>query len=106
MKRCPFLLWLLLAFVTTGGSAETSVKTIEDAFKEFTNREDIAIIMINQYVRNADLFMHGQDIAANGKYKYSVVLRSPLNARADCEHDQTSSEKLSQGEALERCSNV
>jgi len=31
-------------------AAETSVKAIEDAFKEFTNREDIAIIMINQYV--------------------------------------------------------
>ena len=31
---------------------ETSVKTIEDAFKEFTNREDIAIVMINQYVRH------------------------------------------------------
>ena len=30
--------------------AETSVKAIEDAFKEFTNREDIAIVMINQYV--------------------------------------------------------
>ena len=39
--------------LTLNGSAETSVKTIEDAFKEFTNREDIAIIMINQYVRNA-----------------------------------------------------
>lgn len=35
--------------------AETSVKAIEDAFKEFTNREDIAIVMINQYVSVADL---------------------------------------------------
>lgn len=32
---------------------ETSVKTIEDAFKDFTNREDIAIVMINQYVRHS-----------------------------------------------------
>ena len=32
--------------------AETSVKAIEEAFKEFTNREDIAIVMINQYVRH------------------------------------------------------
>jgi len=31
---------------------KTSVKTIEDAFKEFTNREDIAIVMINQYIAN------------------------------------------------------
>ena len=35
--------------------AETSVKAIEDAFKEFTNREDIAIVMINQYVSVAEL---------------------------------------------------
>lgn len=32
---------------------ETSVKAIEDAFKDFTNREDIAIVMINQYVSAA-----------------------------------------------------
>jgi hypothetical protein len=25
---------------------------IEDAFKEFTNREDIAVLLINQYVRS------------------------------------------------------
>ena len=31
-------------------AAETTVKTIEDAFKEYTNREDIAIVMISQYV--------------------------------------------------------
>ena len=30
--------------------AETTVKTIEDSFKEFTNREDIAIVLISQYV--------------------------------------------------------
>ena len=42
---------LLIPLTDTRTYAETSVKTIEDAFKEFTNREDIAIIMINQYVR-------------------------------------------------------
>ena len=40
--------------LTGPGLAETSVKTIEDAFKEFTNREDIAIVMINQYVGQSD----------------------------------------------------
>lgn len=29
---------------------ETTVKAIEDAFKEFTTREDIAIVLISQYV--------------------------------------------------------
>ena len=43
--------YLLLSLTESRADAETSVKTIEDAFKEFTTREDIAIIMINQYVR-------------------------------------------------------
>lgn len=33
-------------------AAETSVKKIEDTFKDFTNRDDIAIILINQHVAN------------------------------------------------------
>ncbi len=32
--------------------AETSVKKIEDTFKDFTNRDDIAIILINQHIAN------------------------------------------------------
>jgi hypothetical protein len=28
------------------------VKKIEDAFKEFTNRDDIAIVLISQYIAN------------------------------------------------------
>ena len=31
--------------------AETTVKQIEDTFKDFTTREDIAIVLINQFVR-------------------------------------------------------
>jgi vacuolar-type H+-ATPase subunit F/Vma7 len=31
-------------------ATETTVKQIEDAFKEFTTREDIAIVLISQYV--------------------------------------------------------
>ncbi len=30
---------------------ETSARTIEEAFKEFTSRDDIAVVLINQYVR-------------------------------------------------------
>ena len=33
--------------------AETSTRAIEEAFKDFINREDIAVILINQYVRRA-----------------------------------------------------
>ena len=32
--------------------AETSVKKIEDTFKDYTNRDDIAIILINQHIAN------------------------------------------------------
>jgi V-type H+-transporting ATPase subunit F len=31
-------------------ATETTVKQIEDAFKEFTARDDIAIVLISQYV--------------------------------------------------------
>ena len=31
--------------------AETTTRAIEDAFKDFTNRDDIAVVLINQYVR-------------------------------------------------------
>ena len=30
---------------------ETTTRAIEDAFKDFTSREDIAVVLINQYVR-------------------------------------------------------
>ncbi|XP_028115261.1 V-type proton ATPase subunit F-like isoform X2 [Camellia sinensis] len=36
---------------------ETTVKQIEEAFKEFTTREDVAIVMINQYVANMIKFL-------------------------------------------------
>ena len=35
---------------THAAATETTVKQIEDAFKEFTAREDIAIVLISQYV--------------------------------------------------------
>ncbi|KAG0535578.1 hypothetical protein BDA96_04G377900 [Sorghum bicolor] len=36
---------------------KTTVKQIEDAFKEFTAREDIAIVLISQYVANMIRFL-------------------------------------------------
>ena len=30
--------------------AETTTKEIEDAFKDFTSREDIAVVLISQYI--------------------------------------------------------
>ncbi|GJM87417.1 hypothetical protein PR202_ga03368 [Eleusine coracana subsp. coracana] len=36
---------------------KTTVKQIEDAFKEFTSREDIAIVLISQYVANMIRFL-------------------------------------------------
>ncbi|CAM6084628.1 unnamed protein product [Calypogeia fissa] len=36
---------------------KTPVKAIEDAFKEFTNREDIAIVLISQYIANMIRFL-------------------------------------------------
>ncbi|XP_057484576.1 V-type proton ATPase subunit F-like [Actinidia eriantha] len=42
--------WILTGWKTT-------VKQIEDAFKEFTTREDIAIVLISQYVANMIRFL-------------------------------------------------
>ncbi|KAF5931271.1 hypothetical protein HYC85_032144 [Camellia sinensis] len=36
---------------------ETTVKQIEEAFKAFTTREDVAIVMISQYVANMIKFL-------------------------------------------------
>nr|CAD1830750.1 unnamed protein product [Ananas comosus var. bracteatus] len=36
---------------------KTTVKAIEEAFKEFTTREDIAIVLISQYVANMIRFL-------------------------------------------------
>ncbi|KAJ4727383.1 V-type proton ATPase subunit F [Melia azedarach] len=37
--------------------SKTTIKQIEDAFKEFTSREDIAIVLISQYVANMIRFL-------------------------------------------------
>ncbi|CAD6222665.1 unnamed protein product [Miscanthus lutarioriparius] len=36
---------------------KTTVKQIEDAFKEFTTREDIAVVLISQYIANMIRFL-------------------------------------------------
>ena len=38
---------------TAGGCTETQVSTIEAAFQEFTERKDVAILLINQHVRGS-----------------------------------------------------
>ncbi|RWW06919.1 hypothetical protein GW17_00029724 [Ensete ventricosum] len=42
---------------TTCQLKETTVKAIEDAFKEFTSREDIAVVLISQYIANMIRFL-------------------------------------------------
>lgn len=37
--------------------SKTTVKAIEDAFKDFTTREDVAIVLISQYVANMIRFL-------------------------------------------------
>lgn len=68
------------------------MKTIEDAFKEFTNREDIAIVMINQYVRHSCML----SIVCLG-----VLVLQPITqlafASADSKHDPAFAEELSEG---------
>lgn len=48
MRSLMCLLFNKLRYLVFG--SETTVKQIEDAFKEFTVREDIAIVLISQYV--------------------------------------------------------
>ena len=37
--------------------SKTTVKAIEDAFKDFTSKEDVAIVLISQYVANMIRFL-------------------------------------------------
>ncbi|ONK64062.1 uncharacterized protein A4U43_C07F21700 [Asparagus officinalis] len=37
--------------------SKTTVKAIENAFKEFTNREEIAIVLMSQYIANMIRFL-------------------------------------------------
>ncbi|KAH9687871.1 V-type proton ATPase subunit F [Citrus sinensis] len=56
---CDFWPWVMCHIVTQTSltKRETTVKAIEDAFKEFTTKEDIAIVLISQYVANMIRFL-------------------------------------------------
>lgn len=49
-NQIDFTFKFLFCFVSWFWFSETTVKQIEEAFKEFTTREDIAIVLISQYV--------------------------------------------------------
>lgn len=48
-------------------AAETTVKQIEDAFKDFTNREGIAIVMISQFVS-----LHGAPCCSARHFTFDI----------------------------------
>ncbi|XP_031269921.1 V-type proton ATPase subunit F-like [Pistacia vera] len=50
-------LFSLLLIILVSLYGETTVKQIKDAFKEFSSREDIAIVLISQYVANMIRFL-------------------------------------------------
>jgi hypothetical protein len=49
MLVSTILLWIVLCCLISR-TEETPVSTIESAFQEFTERKDIAILLINQHV--------------------------------------------------------
>lgn len=50
-RGCALCCYLFLSHPRLHVAEDTPVPAIEDAFKRFTEREDIAIVLINQYVR-------------------------------------------------------
>jgi len=54
-EQCPLQAFPASLLCAWGSQAsplpETTTRAIEDAFKDFTSREDIAVVLINQYVR-------------------------------------------------------
>uniref|UniRef100_A0A7C9DFK3 V-type proton ATPase subunit F n=1 Tax=Opuntia streptacantha TaxID=393608 RepID=A0A7C9DFK3_OPUST len=57
---------------------KTTVKQIEDAFKDFTTREDIAIVMISQYCK-----VHSSATYIFGPGNFAV-------SNMDCKYDKIS----------------
>jgi hypothetical protein len=62
-------------------ATETTVKQIEDAFKEFTAREDIAIVLISQYVSINFVQNHGFDFPQ--KHRFVSVISAPVRHALD-----------------------
>ena len=56
--------------------AETSVKKIEDTFKDYTNRDDIAIILINQHIANMIRHLIDGYVQVHPCYLMTILLTS------------------------------
>ena len=84
----------MIGLLDMAATAETSVKAIEDAFKEFTNRDDIAIVMINQYV--SGIALHGDfgTVLSQPCFEVGCTVGQDHVCLADCQHDKASVEKL------------
>ncbi|XP_031476188.1 V-type proton ATPase subunit F isoform X2 [Nymphaea colorata] len=67
--------------------SKTTVKAIEDAFKEFTTKEDIAIVLISQYM-NSNLMNTEEEAAAclvRGQTAEGTVLFSSNQMERGCQ---------------------
>lgn len=70
--------------------SETTVRAIEDAFKEFTAKEDIAIILISQYVSSfSDLGV--QSVVYNHAAGRLLWKELTITSITGCKHDKVSS---------------
>jgi V-type H+-transporting ATPase subunit F len=81
-----------------GHFAETSPKTIEAAFKEFTSREDIAIVLISQNVA-------GQ-IRSAISHHTKVIQRSLYHVGDDCTAQGRYGDQTCSANAFMQCDNV
>lgn len=68
-----YLPWFLKRIIWYFDS-ETTVKAIEDTFKDYTTREDIAIILISQYVSYCYRFQFKTHIAWSRYYSLNAML--------------------------------
>eukprot|EP01025_Chloroclados_australasicus_P009070 TRINITY_DN13469_c2_g1_i1.p3 TRINITY_DN13469_c2_g1~~TRINITY_DN13469_c2_g1_i1.p3 ORF type:complete len:135 (+),score=15.64 TRINITY_DN13469_c2_g1_i1:44-406(+) len=66
---------------------KTTTKQIESSFKEFTNREDVAIVLVNQYIANMI-----RPLIDQYKKPVPAVLEVPSK---DCPYDPTQDSILS-----------
>jgi hypothetical protein len=88
----------MLPFRPVVGRVETPARAIEDAFKDFTARDDIAVVLINQYVRSCMSRVKGVRLRSEGAHArcalssllLSFAALSPLRAAADCGHGSSS----------------
>ena len=66
------------------------MKRIEDAFKEFTSRDDVAIVLINQFIANMirHLIANYTAVSSMLPQRQRPAWRQPqlLSAGAPCQH--------------------